>query len=84
MTLDRRRVTDAQRRALEAIRDGKVSHSMLAAHARGYSPWTLPHGIRRDTVERVIGNGLAKLGGHKQPSFIAKAELTDAGREAIS
>lgn len=76
--------TVAQRKALEAIRDGKVSHSMLAAHATGYSPWSAPYYVRRDTLERVVGRGWARVGGHKQPGFIAAVELTDAGREALA
>lgn len=75
--------TQPQRRALEAIRDGKVKHSMLAAHATGYSPWSAPYDVRRQTIERVISKGWARLGPVRQPGLISTAVLTDHGKEAL-
>jgi hypothetical protein len=76
-------LTPAQRRTLEAIQAGTVRHSILAAYATGYSPWTHPPTIRRQTVQRVVDKRLAKVGPHRAPTFVATVELTAAGREAL-
>lgn len=78
------KITAPQLAVLKATRDGEIEHSMLAAHAAGYNPWSAPTGIRRSTIERTLGKGLVVVGPHRQPSFMAKLRLTDAGRRALA
>lgn len=73
-------VTDAQLRALKAIASGQVTHHRPLRGTKVY--WRTPQGVRKDTVERVIGMKLARLGPHHR-LLIAYAELTEAGRAAL-
>lgn len=73
-------LTAAQRKALEAVRDGEVTW---------FTPWsrhTVPRyeapGIRSDVIQRVVDARLARVGSRVN-TLRAIVELTDAGREAL-
>jgi hypothetical protein len=75
-------VTPAQRRALEAVEGGQVVYLVLAAHARGYSPWSAPRGVRADVLARLQAKGLIKR--TRARGYVQNVALTDAGLTALS
>jgi DNA-binding MarR family transcriptional regulator len=70
------KITPAQRRALEAIRDGKVTSWMLKYGI----VIGVDKGIGSQTVRRLLSMGLAKAEGIRHEIQVI---LTDAGRMAL-
>jgi hypothetical protein len=74
--------TPAQRRVLEAVRDGKV-RALEMSPGRRHS-WRLPPGLRSDVAERCVARGWITLGREEVRRFYRDVALTDAGAGQVA
>lgn len=76
-------LTPAQRKALEAIRDGKVKRHY--PWGRGAPSWSFSRtlGLRQDVVTRLVDARYARVGPRRNNGLFADVEITDVGMLAL-